>query len=183
MGCSVLAQWPWVCPPALRSWCSRGQTHRSCSRLRGHVPTVAASPQGSLIVILKDSTKSTWQFTRTHAFTEPGLQRAPRTRTGVHTHAERRPPGGPPHAHADIHPTDDTHLPPPSPSLVGTCSGAWAMQPRGTRKPSHNTEAHPRVGVCTSSLHVCVRGLSVRAPKGQALPTENPVELVPPRAP
>lgn len=62
---------------------------------RGHVPTVAASPQGSLIVILKDSTKSTWQFTRTHAFTEPGLQRAPRTRTGVHTHAEKRPPGGP----------------------------------------------------------------------------------------
>lgn len=29
------------------------------------IPTMADAPQGSLIVILKDSTKSTWQFTRT----------------------------------------------------------------------------------------------------------------------
>lgn len=39
---------------------------------------MAAVPQGSLTVILKDSTKSTWQFTRTHA--RPGLR-------GRHAHA------------------------------------------------------------------------------------------------
>lgn len=42
------------------------------------VPTVADAPQGSLIVILKDSTKSTWQFTRTDR-AGPGA--------GGHTHA------------------------------------------------------------------------------------------------
>lgn len=47
-----------------------------------HVPTMADAPQGSLIVILKDSTKSTWQFTRTE---EAGL----RVR-GTHTHTPGR---------------------------------------------------------------------------------------------
>lgn len=45
------------------------------------VPTVADAPQGSLIVILKDSTKSTWQFTRSDGGRPGG---------GGHAHAHAR---------------------------------------------------------------------------------------------
>lgn len=57
-----------------------------------YAPTVADAPQGSLIVILKDSTKSTWQFTHTDG-AGLGVGSRTRTRPGVHTHAGR--PHGP----------------------------------------------------------------------------------------
>lgn len=55
------------------------------------VPTVADAPQGSLIVILKDSTKSTWQFTHTDraGLGGGGGDTHTHTRPGVHTHAVR----------------------------------------------------------------------------------------------
>lgn len=126
-----------------------------------YAPTVADAPQGSLIVILKDSTRSTWQFTRTDRAGLGG---------GGHAHAHARACthmlGGPtaPHAHTDTHahrqhaytsPTSRC----PAPSLAGTCSTDRGMQPLGTLKHtrglSHDTEARPYTGgICTSSLHI-----------------------------
>lgn len=106
-----------------------------------YVPTVADAPQGSLIVILKDSTKSTWQFTRTdgagpgggvtHTHT-PGRAHTcceapwPRMRTLTHAHKQ----------HAHVHTSPASRC--PAPSLAGTCS----------TDPGHaatrHTEAHAR---------------------------------------
>lgn len=129
------------------------------------VPTVADAPQGSLIVILKDSTKSTWQFTRT-AGRGLGLG-------DTHTHTPGRAHTGGegpwPRMHTLTHmPTNNTHTPPPSPTQaqqpcwpVARAAWTWGMQPLGTLKHTqrcgHNTEAcspaRTQEAIGTSSLH------------------------------
>lgn len=120
-----------VCPGV--ELVQQGQTHHSCSRPRGmYLPWL--TPQGSLIVILKDSTKSTWQFTRTDG---AGLGVAD---TLTHTHG-RAHNAVRPHAHADTH-AHRQHAytspasPYPAPPLAGTCS----MDPG--HAATWHTEAH-----------------------------------------
>lgn len=141
-----------------------------------HVPTVADAPQGSLIVILKDSTKSTWQFTRTDG---AGL--------GVgdtHTHTPGRAhtcyEAPRPCMHTLTHmPTNNTHTPPAPPTAQhphwpARAAQVWGMHPLGTLKHtrglSHSTEARLHTGgICTSSLHNrawCAQRATCNAPYG-----------------
>lgn len=77
-----------LCSPRCGPPCGAGAAGADTplmQQAKRHVPTVADAPQGSLIVILKDSTKSTWQFTRTDRAGLGVADTLTHTRTGVHT--------------------------------------------------------------------------------------------------
>lgn len=54
-------------------------------------PTVAASPQGSLIVILKDNTKSTWQFRQFKAEATQTVRKVEQIHRHLHSHSHTSP--------------------------------------------------------------------------------------------
>lgn len=54
-------------------------------------PTVAASPQGSLIVILKDNTKSTWQFRQFKAEATQTVRKVEQIHRHLHRHSHPSP--------------------------------------------------------------------------------------------
>lgn len=154
-------------PPLSVELVQRGADTPFRQQAKRRVPTVADAPQGSLIVILKDSTKSTWQFTRTDRARPGG---------GGHAHAHARActqcrEAPQPRMHTLTHTCPQTarvhlaRLPRPSaPSPPWLARAAWirGMQPLGTRKHTrglrHNTEARLQTGgVCTSSSHTHAR--------------------------
>lgn len=54
-------------------------------------PTVAASPQGSLIVILKDNMKSTWQFRQLKAEATQTVRKVEQIHRHLHRHSHTFP--------------------------------------------------------------------------------------------
>lgn len=113
---------------------------------REHVPTMADTPQGSLIVILKDSMKSTGQFPCTR-----GLGAG-----DTHTHAQACTHG--PACTLTHMPTNNTHTPPTQrPHWLARAAWIWGMQPLGTRKHTRGLSQHR--SICTSSLHTLVPGV------------------------
>lgn len=153
---------------------------------------MADTPQGSLIVILKDSTKSTWQFTRTDG---AGLGVGDtHTHTPGRAHTCCEAPW--PRMHTLTHmPTNNTHTPPPPataqhPHWPARAAWIWGMQPLGTLKHtrglSHNTEARPHTGGIAPAPCILVPGV-LRGPpamlhKGQILFLRVQLSLLCPRA-